>query len=88
MGEQRSPVSTLAAGALVGRDSELRQVAGFLDRARTAGEALLLSGEAGAGKTALLDAAAGMASAAGTRVLRASGAEFEAGLRFSGLNQA
>jgi DNA-binding CsgD family transcriptional regulator len=76
-----------AAEALFGRDCELALVAAFLDRARTAGAALLLSGEVGAGKTALLHAAAGTAMAAGTRVLRAGGAEFEAGLSFSALNQ-
>ena len=42
---------------------------------------------AGAGKTALLDAAAGTASDAGILVLRAAGVEFEADLAFSGLHQ-
>ena len=45
-------------------------------------------GEAGAGKTLLLDAAAHAASESGIRVLRARGVEFEAGMSFSGLNQA
>src|ERR1039458_9471899 len=53
-----------------------------------AGEALLLFGEPGAGKTALLDAAADLATEAGSWVLRAAGAEFEADLAFSGLHQA
>jgi DNA-binding CsgD family transcriptional regulator len=39
------------------------------------------------GKTALLDAAAARAQAAGMRVLRASGAEFEAEIGFSALHQ-
>jgi len=39
------------------------------------------------GKTALLDAAAQLASAAGFRVLRAAATEFEAGLGFAALNQ-
>jgi DNA-binding CsgD family transcriptional regulator len=76
------------ADALLGRGRELRLIAAFLDRARSSGEALLVTGEAGAGKTALLDAAGEMASAAGTRILRAGGVEFEAGLSFSALNQA
>jgi DNA-binding CsgD family transcriptional regulator len=59
----------------------------FLGRARGSGEALLLTGEAGVGKTALLDATAAMASAEGFRVLRADGAQFEAGLSFSALHQ-
>jgi DNA-binding CsgD family transcriptional regulator len=73
---------------LVGRDTELALITAFLDRARTTGEALLLTGEAGVGKTALLHAAAEMAVGAGSRILRASGVEFEAELSFSALNQA
>jgi hypothetical protein len=50
-------------------------------------EPLLLSGEPGVGKSALLDAAAEVASEAGTRVLCAAGVEFEADMTFSGLHQ-
>ncbi len=46
----------------------------------------MVRGDPGVGKTALLDVAAFHAEAAGTRVLRAAGAEFEAELSFSGLN--
>ena len=74
--------------ALVGRSGELALIGAFLDRAGTHGEALMLSGEPGVGKTALLEAAADVASQAGTRVLRAAGVEFEAGMMFSGLHQA
>jgi DNA-binding CsgD family transcriptional regulator len=48
---------------------------------------LLLTGEAGVGKTALLDVAAAAAAADGARVLRAAGVEFEADVSFSGLHQ-
>jgi len=48
---------------------------------------MLVTGEPGVGKTVLLKAASEAASAAGTRVLRAAGVEFEAGMSFSGLNQ-
>src|SRR5581483_1470550 len=48
---------------------------------------LLVTGEPGVGKTVLLHAASEAASAAGTRILRAAGVEFEAGTSFSGLNQ-
>src|SRR5580700_7724788 len=63
---------------------------GFLDRlidAVRAGEsrALVLSGEAGVGKTALLDYVAGHAP--GCRVVRAMGVQSEMELAFAGLQQ-
>ena len=75
------------AEVLVGRSGELALIGAFVERACTGGDTLLLFGEPGAGKTALLDAAAGAASDAGILVLRAAGAEFEADLAFSGLHQ-
>jgi DNA-binding CsgD family transcriptional regulator len=51
------------------------------------GSCLLLRGGPGVGKTALLDAAAARAVAAGMRVLRASAVEFEAEMDFSALHQ-
>jgi DNA-binding CsgD family transcriptional regulator len=59
----------------------------FLDQAAARGTALVLSGHAGVGKTALLDVAEETALAAGTRLARAAGVEFEADVSFSGLNQ-
>jgi DNA-binding CsgD family transcriptional regulator/tetratricopeptide (TPR) repeat protein len=75
-----------SAVELVGRDVDIASVCGFVDEAAVRGGALLVSGDAGVGKTALLDVAALHAGAAGTRVVRAIGAEFEAELSFSGLN--
>jgi DNA-binding CsgD family transcriptional regulator/tetratricopeptide (TPR) repeat protein len=72
---------------LIGRRGELATVRALIHRARSDGEALLIFGEPGVGKTMLLDAAADIASSAGACVLRASGVEFEAGISFSGLNQ-
>jgi DNA-binding CsgD family transcriptional regulator len=71
---------------LVGRGRDLLRIREFLADANRGG-ALLLSGEAGVGKTVLLDALADAATAAGTRVLRAAGVEFEADVSYSGLNQ-
>ena len=71
----------------MGRGGELALIGAFIEQACTGGDTLLLFGEPGAGKTALLDAAAGTASDAGTLVLRAAGVEFEADLPFSGLHQ-
>ena len=72
---------------LIGRLGELATVRALIERTCSDGQALLLFGEPGVGKTMLLDAAAEMASSAGVCVLRASGVEFEAGISFSGLNQ-
>jgi AAA ATPase domain len=68
--------------ALRGRDSEVRAVLALLGRAR-AGQsgALVIRGEAGTGKTALLDVAAG-----GMTLLRATAIETEAELPFAGLH--
>jgi DNA-binding CsgD family transcriptional regulator len=81
------PRSGRRGADIVGREDELRQVLAFLEVARMDGAALLITGEPGVGKTELLNAAASTASATGTRILRAAGVEFEAGISFSGLNQ-
>jgi DNA replication protein DnaC len=68
----------MTAAALTGRDSDLDVVRAFLDDVSGSGAALLLTGEPGVGKTALLDAVHDSAIAADVRVLRAAGVEFEA----------
>ncbi|MFC0508989.1 helix-turn-helix transcriptional regulator [Micromonospora costi] len=73
--------------SLVGRDEEFLLTRRFLRQAAVNGGALLISGEAGVGKTALLDAVGDAAAETGTRVLRAAGVEFEADVSYSGLNQ-
>src|SRR6266850_6046939 len=75
------------ADQLVGREAEMERIRAFLAAARTDGEALLVTGEPGVGKTGLLNVASEAASASGMRILRAAGVEFEAGTSFSGLNQ-
>jgi DNA-binding CsgD family transcriptional regulator len=72
---------------LVGRDQELELIASFLKRAAADGATLLFTGEPGIGKTALLDAAAEAALAAGLEVVRAAGSEFGTKGSFSGLAQ-
>lgn len=70
---------------LYGRRRELATLRQLLDGARAArGGALLVRGEAGVGKTAMLEAAA--ADATDMRVLRIRGAEAEADLAFGGLH--
>jgi len=60
----------------------------FAGQASVSGGALLIAGEPGIGKTALLDAVATEAEAAGTKILRAAGVEYEAGISYAGLNLA
>ncbi|MGY1794257.1 AAA family ATPase [Geodermatophilus sp. SYSU D00525] len=72
---------------LVGRTAELQLLGAFLSRAAHHGDALLLSGGPGVGKTVLLDVAGRVAAGSGTRVLRAAGVEFEAEVSFAGLHQ-
>ena len=73
--------------SLMGRDADLAMIDEFLARAAAEGGSLVLAGEPGVGKTALLRVAAYRAVAAGTRVVRAEGVEFEATGVFSGLSQ-
>ena len=71
---------------LRGRRSECAVLGGLIDGVRGGRSAVLvLRGEAGMGKTALLDYAA--ESAADLRVLRAAGVESEMELAFAGLHQ-
>ncbi|MFC7037942.1 ATP-binding protein [Nonomuraea rubra] len=71
---------------LVNRVVEREALTGFLEAVRTGeGRALVLSGDAGLGKTALLNDVA--AQARGFSVLRVSGMQSEMELAFAGLHQ-
>ncbi|MEV7524621.1 AAA family ATPase [Streptomyces sp. NPDC091371] len=76
-----------SAVRLVGRSAELALIDDLLDSAATRGAALVLTGEAGVGKSALLDIAAERASEAGLAVVRIVGSQFEQSVSFSGLAQ-
>ncbi len=69
---------------LIGRTKDLEFI-GFHLRS-PAGAPLLLSGEAGLGKTALLEEAAAHLRREGSRVLWASGVRFETDIGYAGLN--
>ncbi|MDV6011611.1 AAA family ATPase [Haloechinothrix sp. LS1_15] len=70
---------------LYGRDAELARIEALLDGARAGRSgALVLRGEAGIGKSALLEHVA--AAATDMRVLRGTGVESEADLPFAGLH--
>jgi DNA-binding CsgD family transcriptional regulator len=71
---------------LLDRTAECAKLDGLLTSARAGkSEAFVLRGEAGIGKTALLDYVAGHAT--GCRIVRASGVESEMELPFAGLHQ-
>ncbi|MEU7882099.1 ATP-binding protein [Microbispora bryophytorum] len=71
---------------LYGRSAETAAIGDLIDRAgKGHGGALVLRGEAGAGKTALLDLAASRGGP--MRVLRTTGVEAEADLAFAALHQ-
>jgi DNA-binding CsgD family transcriptional regulator len=72
---------------LVGRDAELAFALELLKRSSVAGEALVVTGEPGVGKTALLEEVARHARADGTRVLRGGGSEVS-GISLSSLTPA
>ncbi|MEU8946763.1 AAA family ATPase [Streptomyces sp. NPDC048489] len=70
---------------IVGRETELAELSALA--ASPDGRALLLRGEAGVGKSVLLDAAAARSLALGHRVVRAAGVGAESELPFAGLHQ-
>ncbi len=79
--------SEARAGELVGRERECIQIDRMLDEARRGGSgALVLRGEAGMGKTALLGYAAAAGRAGEMIVLGVTGVEWESDLAFAGLH--
>jgi DNA-binding CsgD family transcriptional regulator len=70
-------------GRLVGRERETARLRAFLAELPGEPSALVIEGEPGIGKTALLEAA--LVQAGGLRVLRARCVEAEAGLAYAGL---
>jgi hypothetical protein len=60
-----------AEGGPIGRRGELAAIQAFVQRTRGDGEALIVVGEPGVGKTLLLDVAANTARSTGASVLRA-----------------
>ncbi|WP_433190170.1 helix-turn-helix transcriptional regulator [Actinoallomurus sp. CA-150999] len=71
---------------IIGRDAELARLFRAMDSA-SADPVLMILGDVGMGKSALLDRAVRQAEASGARVLRAEGGESESSLAFSALHQ-
>jgi DNA-binding CsgD family transcriptional regulator len=78
---------TDAVRDLIGREAESELMAAVLDRLPAGGGALVLRGEPGIGKSALLLRARQRAEAAGCRTLTTVGVESEAAYAFAGLHQ-
>ncbi|WP_223280803.1 helix-turn-helix transcriptional regulator [Streptomyces antnestii] len=72
-------------GTIIGRESEQEALSAFV--AAPGGRALVLRGDAGVGKSALLDHVVELATAENHRVIRAAGVEAESELPFAGLHQ-
>ncbi|MGV9451749.1 AAA family ATPase [Streptomyces sp. NPDC003635] len=70
-----------------GRDEQLTVIRAALAGIRSAGTSLLLRGDPGMGKTALLEEAGTVARGAGLRVLRMTGAAAESSLAHAALHQ-
>ena len=74
------------AADVIGRDEELSSIAAFLARVEDGPTALVLSGEAGIGKTILWESCFDQAETRFGRVLAHRSAEAEASLSFTGLS--
>ena len=72
---------------LHGRDRELARLLAALDASSRRGSCVLVHGDAGIGKSALVEALADEARARGTAVLATAGVPSEAHLPFAGLHQ-
>ena len=84
---EAAPGAHPGAQPVLGRDAELRVIDDLLDGIRQGGSALLLRGEPGIGKSALLAAAQRRARARDLTVLNAVGVQSEMHLPFAGLHQ-
>ncbi len=67
---------TVTAQELIGRRAEIERLDALVDRPHEGGGALVISGEAGIGKTAVLGHVRDQAQSIGSTVLATAGAEF------------
>jgi DNA-binding CsgD family transcriptional regulator len=72
---------------IIGRDAAVARLRALVDPVPPSSRILLVTGEAGMGKTVLLAGLADQARSAGMRVLSVTGRESEARLAFAGLHQ-
>lgn len=83
---QKAPHGT-AGTQIFGRERELVQLNELVEGLHDRGATLLVRGEPGIGKSALLEIASRRAEAAGMRLLSTTGVQSEARLPFAGLHQ-
>jgi DNA-binding CsgD family transcriptional regulator len=81
----RNVASLVPPTQLFGRDRELQRIDGLLAEGARSGGSLLILGEPGIGKSALLEEAKKRAEPLGLSTLAATGAPFEAQMPFAGL---
>lgn len=81
------PGSSPYSSSLSGREAEVAILDQLVTRIPDRGGALILRGDPGIGKTALLSVASAAASVQGIAVLHTAGTQSEAGLAFAGLQQ-
>jgi DNA-binding CsgD family transcriptional regulator len=85
--EEKSTVPSSLDAEALGRAAQWELLREAVETVTDAGQALWLSGEAGIGKTVLLEQAGKYAAGRGLRLLRISGAEGEKDLPFAALHQ-
>jgi DNA-binding CsgD family transcriptional regulator len=83
----RKPVARRDQSQLFGRERELALIGEMLEQVGACGRSLLIRGEAGIGKSALLGEARRWAGQLGIPVLSTSGAPLEAQMPFAGLQR-
>ncbi len=87
-GQPSTAFGFLMARRLYGREAEIAQITGLIDRVGDCGSALMIGGEPGLGKSALLEAARELAAHRDMRVLYLCGVTSESHLPFGALHQA
>jgi DNA-binding CsgD family transcriptional regulator len=83
-----APISSPESGrhGLVGREDETERLCSLVDAASAGGGALVVVGDPGIGKSALLNVAKEHAARTGLTVLASAGVECESGLPYAGLD--
>ena len=77
----------MSAAPLVGRDHDSEVISDMLEGLPARGGALVVRGDAGIGKSALLAQASALAGGSGMQVMRATGVQSETNLSFAGLHR-